>query len=46
MGDLRIEIAENGFVVYEDNGLSGSKGKIWAFESPTSLAKFIKEWGE
>lgn len=44
---LRIETAENGFVVY--SGMKEERyavGRQWAFETAGSLAKFIKEWGE
>lgn len=46
MDELKVEVAENGFVVYEGGGISGGRGKPWAFETPDSLAKFMKEWGE
>jgi len=45
MNDLRIEVAQNGFVVMEGNR-SGLVGKVWAFESVYSLSKFILEWGD
>lgn len=42
---LRIEEAENGFIACE-NRHHGEIGKQNAFESASSLADFIKEWGE
>jgi len=45
MNELKIETAENGFVVYESSP-SQIIGKQWAFESSSSLAIFIKEWGD
>jgi hypothetical protein len=43
--EIKIETVENGFVVYEY--AAGSLcGKKWAFESATSLARFVLEWGE
>lgn len=44
-GELRVVVAENGFIVYESAG-ECLMGKSWAFESPSSLAEFMKEWGE
>lgn len=45
MEELRVEVAENGFVVYEGAG-QGMRGKCWAFETADSLAAYMKEWGE
>lgn len=42
---LRIETTENGFMVYDHAGMQGVAGKIWCFNSPQKLAKFIKGWG-
>ena len=44
-GDIKIERAECGFIVYEDAGV-GLMGKKWAFEDHERLAKFIIEWCE
>ena len=44
MEGLRIEVAENGFVVHEERG--ATVGKMWAFETPLSLAAFIQKWGQ
>ena len=41
---LRLEIAQNGCVVYEE-GCPGVIHKIWAFESAETLSAAIKEWG-
>jgi len=43
--ELKIIVAENGFVVEAFNS-PGMQGKMWAFETPDSLAKHIKKWGE
>ncbi len=43
--NIRIEVVENGFVVYEDAGM-GLSGKKWAFESAQALSKFILQWGK
>jgi len=46
MDSLRIETAQNGFLVYEgDLRNTGMLGKTWAFETALSLADFILEWG-
>lgn len=45
MSELQIEVAENGFIVSEGRQ-DLTIGRKWGFESPESLAKFIKEWGE
>jgi len=42
--NLKIEIAENGFIIIEER--SAVVDKQWAFESPQSLADFIKKWGD
>lgn len=45
MNDLIIEVAENGFIAYEDrSNIPGTKSKTWAFESPASLANFVQRW--
>jgi hypothetical protein len=44
--NLRIDVAENGFIVYEQNHSGGVIGKIWAFESAENLAEFVQIWGE
>ena len=44
MPDLNIEVAENGFFVFESAG-QGVLGKKWAFETPETLAQFIEAWG-
>lgn len=43
--ELIVNVAENGFVIRESEG-SHLMGKMWAFETPDSLAKHMKEWGE
>jgi hypothetical protein len=43
--ELKVMVAENGFVISETEG-SHMMGKMWAFETPESLAKYMKEWGE
>jgi hypothetical protein len=45
-GNLKIDIAENGFVVYEAHYDRGVIGKMWAFESAETLAKFVNIWGD
>ena len=46
MDELIIEVAENGFVIYEGrSNITGKAGKTWAFESPASLGDFIEKWG-
>ena len=45
MQELRVIVAENGFVIDESQG-SYLMGKMWAFETPDSLAKYMKEWGK
>ena len=45
MSQLKIETAENGFVVYEDAGM-GLHGKKWAFESAQALSEFMLNWGQ
>ena len=42
---LKIETAENGFIVYEENA-PYKVGKQWAFESAYTLSEFIRGWGE
>tara|TARA_R110000744_G_scaffold85789_2_gene167664 strand:- start:17346 stop:17504 length:159 start_codon:yes stop_codon:yes gene_type:complete len=44
MYELAIEVAENGFVVFESAG-QGVLGKKWAFETAETLALFIEAWG-
>ena len=44
-GDLKIEVAENGFIVYEGNEDRALIGKKWAFESSKTLSNFVYEWG-
>ena len=47
MSDLIIVVAENGFIINEAGNFDrASVGKSWAFETPESLSKFIKEWAE
>lgn len=46
MRNLVIETAENGFIIYEDNGRDMMVGKKWAFETAESLAGFVKDWGK
>ena len=46
MNELKVQVAQNGFVVHEGEPHGHNMGKIWAFESPASLADFVKEWGE
>lgn len=44
---LRVEVAKNGFVVFEnDSPAQGIMGEMWAFESAATLADFMLEWGE
>lgn len=43
IGELTIERAETGFVVYERAAM-GQIGRKWAFEHPESLAEFIVGW--
>lgn len=43
--ELRVTVAENGFVISETDD-SRLMGKMWAFETPESLAKYMKEWAE
>jgi hypothetical protein len=43
--NLKIDIAENGFVVYEQTIEHGVFGKQWAFESAKTLADFVSDWG-
>ena len=43
--NLKIDIAENGFVVYEAHYDRGVIGKMWAFETAESLASFVNDWG-
>lgn len=43
--ELRVMVAENGFVISETER-EHMMGKMWAFESPESLAKHMKEWGD
>ena len=45
MDTLKIETAENGFIVYEENS-PHMVGKQWAFESAYTLSEFIRGWGE
>ena len=45
-GNLKIDIAENGFVVYEAHYDCGVMGKMWAFESAETLADFVQIWGD
>ena len=45
MSDLNIEVAENGFFVFESAD-QGMLGKKWAFETAQTLAQFIEAWGE
>ena len=45
-GNLRIDVAENGFIVYEQNRDGGVIGKKWAFESAETLADFVQIWGD
>ena len=42
-GDLKVERAETGFIVYEDAGV-GLMGRKWAFETPEKLSDFIEQW--
>jgi len=42
--ELNIKIAENGFVI-EESMHREMKGRIWAFETPESLSKYMLEWG-
>ena len=44
--DLKIDIAENGFVVYEAHFDKGVMGKMWAFENSETLADFVSDWGK
>ena len=46
IGDLRIQRAETGFVVYENNAADYHCGKMWAFETPEKLAAFVAEWAD
>ena len=43
---LRIEVAENGFIVSECSPHRAEMGKQYAFESADTLSSFIKKWGE
>lgn len=47
MDSLKVETAENGFVVYEgDSRERDMIGKTWAFESAQTLADFMQQWGK
>ncbi len=47
MNELRVEVAENGFVVFEACVDSpGMRGKTWVFETPGSLGEFMRDWGD
>ena len=47
MSDLIVVVAENGFIINEAGNFDrASVGKSWAFETPESLSKFIKEWAD
>ena len=41
--NIKIERAEIGFVVFETS-MAGQRGKMWAFETPESLALWIAAW--
>jgi hypothetical protein len=41
--DLSIRRTENGWLV-EESPKSDTFGKVWSFESPSSLRNFIHEW--
>ena len=43
--ELKIEVVENGFVVWESCGY-GNKARCRAFESPMTLARFCQKWAE
>jgi len=43
--DLKIIVAENGFIISEHEA-PNFVGKMWAFESPESLARYIQAWGD
>jgi hypothetical protein len=44
--NLKIDVAENGFIIYEQNHNGGIIGKKWAFESAETLADFVQIWGD
>lgn len=43
MKDLKIERGVTGFVVWEE-APNGYQGKMWAFETPEALSKFMLKW--
>ncbi|MFT6586069.1 MAG: hypothetical protein ACJAUY_000650 [Cognaticolwellia sp.] len=45
-GNLKVDVAENGFIVYEQSHDHARIGKQWAFEGAESLAYFIRDWGQ
>lgn len=45
MEHIRIDVAENGFVVCEEKN-HATMGRQWAFETAASLAVFIEKWGK
>ena len=46
MNTIQIEVAENGFVLRENDLTNHIIGRQWAFESAATLAAFTREWGE
>ena len=45
MNDLKIEVVENGFIVYAGGYPTGVRTKSWVFNDAIVLGKFIEGWG-